>query len=47
MRSMASVHNIVNVGVYIWFENRKYIGEWAHNKMHGTGKMLWNHGRKY
>lgn len=36
-----------NSGVYLWSENRKYEGQWAHNKMHGKGKILWNDGRKY
>jgi hypothetical protein len=47
MKSMVSVHEIVNIGVYLWSENRKYEGQWAHNKMHGKGKILWNDGRKY
>ena len=36
---MAKVFNFYIQGTYVWFENRKYVGEWKNNKMHGQGRV--------
>ena len=46
-KSMEKVKILKNMGEYVWCENRKYVGEWQHNKMHGYGKIEWADGRKY
>ena len=44
---MEEVMMALYIGQYAWCENRRYDGEWQHNKMHGEGKIEWADGRKY
>lgn len=40
-------YGYIYLGEYVWSENRKYEGDWQHNKMHGYGKLEWADGRMY
>ena len=42
-----NVERLLTVGCYIWADGRKYIGQWANNKMHGKGVFTWPDGRYY
>lgn len=35
------------LGTYIWPDERKYVGGWLNNKMHGEGVFTWKDGRTY
>jgi hypothetical protein len=39
IKFMEKVHFLFILGTYTWFENRKYIGDWKNNKMHGKGRV--------
>jgi hypothetical protein len=47
MKFMEKVNFYLNLGKYVWFENRVYEGDWEHNRMHGKGKITWVDGRCY
>ena len=34
-------------GLFIWHDDRLYLGDWKDNMMHGNGTYKWNDGRMF
>lgn len=47
MISVEKVILISSLGTYTWPDERKYVGDWLNNKMHGEGVFTWKDGRTY
>lgn len=35
------------MGEYVWADNRRFVGTWKDNKMHGEGEFTWPDGKVY